>query len=49
MRKKGGGEWYHSIANGLGLRCWAVFFLWIQLLLFNLHISISTLQCTEYS
>ena len=24
--KKGGGEWYQSIATGMGLRCWAFFF-----------------------
>jgi len=32
MKMKGGGEWYHSIANGLGLRRWALFFFWNQLL-----------------
>jgi len=41
MRMKGGGEWYHSIANGLGLRRWAFFFFWNQLLSFNLRISVS--------
>jgi len=24
--KKGGGEWYQSLASGMGLRCWAIFF-----------------------
>jgi len=27
MRRKGGGEWYQSIPNGVGLRRWAFFFL----------------------
>jgi len=41
MRRMGGGEWYESMANGLGLRRLAFFFFWNQLSSFNLHISVS--------
>ena len=51
MRRKGGGdtgEWYHSIANGIGLRRWAFFFCLNQLLPLILHISVSARYSKVY-
>ena len=48
MRMKGGGEWYHSIANGIGLRRWAFFFCFNQLSSLILHISVSARYSKVY-
>jgi len=48
MRRKGGGEWYQLIANGMGLWRWAFFFCLNQLLPLILHISVSARYSKVY-
>jgi len=48
MRRKGVGEWYQSIVDGMGLRRWAFIIFWNQLLYCILHISISARYSKVY-